>query len=127
MVVIAGLFEPANHDVPVRSCRSQLWQILPLFSFLLISFFLNSLLPLLHWPYTAPIETFGGNVMNKETQLAVGIVGGVIFLAAGGFWLFSGSSDEVVQAPEAPAYDEPAVPAYQEYLGDEGKNVVGFR
>ncbi|WP_281645593.1 hypothetical protein [Parendozoicomonas sp. Alg238-R29] len=58
--------------------------------------------------------------MNRETQLAIGIVAGVIILAAGGFWFMSDKSEELAETP-LPAFEEPPVPAYQEYSDDDKK------
>lgn len=58
--------------------------------------------------------------MTKETRLAIGIVAGVILMVAGGFWLFSGSSEKPVKTADTPAFEEQPVPAY-EYEDSEGK------
>ena len=57
-------------------------------------------------------------IMERETRLAVGIVAGVMLLAGGGLWLFSGGTkDDIAEAPPLLEFEQvsEAEAGYQEY------------
>ncbi len=61
--------------------------------------------------------------MKKETQVAVGVVAGLVILAAGWLWLDREEGGELLDIPEIAELEQPPVPAYEEYSDpDEGKD-----